>query len=204
MSKLEHVTANPLTWPEGWRRANQQISSKFGHYRKGKPSMARSIDFTLRELDLMGIGDWNVIISANLNLRNDGLPYSKQATPQDPGVSVWFVQDDKPRVIAIDKYTKPGCNLWAIGLTVEALRGIERWGSGEILERSFTGFAALPPPSPDVPWRSVLDYEGHDLVECREKYRRLRGIHHPDKGGDVIQWDRIQAAWKEAQTCLSG
>ncbi|HGG04708.1 MAG TPA: hypothetical protein ENK28_04565 [Aliiroseovarius sp.] len=34
----------------------------------------------------------------------------------------------------------------AIGKTLEALRGIDRWGTAEFLNQAFQGFTALPPP----------------------------------------------------------
>ena len=45
----------------------------------------------------------------------------------------------------------------AIAKTIEALRGINRWGTGDMMEAAFKGFSALPAPDTNKPWREVLD-----------------------------------------------
>ena len=37
-------------------------------------------------------------------------------------------------------------NMRALGKTIEAMRGIERWGAHEVIDQMFEGFTALPPP----------------------------------------------------------
>jgi cytochrome c5 len=55
-------------------------------------------------------------------------------------------------VIACDSYSTVRANMRAVGATVEALRAIQRHGATSLLERAFTGFAALPPKGGgDVP-----------------------------------------------------
>lgn len=46
---------------------------------------------------------------------------------------------------ACEKWQDVYGNIYAIGKTIEALRGIERWGTGDMVEQAFTGFVALPP-----------------------------------------------------------
>jgi hypothetical protein len=50
---------------------------------------------------------------------------------------------------ACDKWDQVHDNIYAVGNTIEALHGIERWGTDDTVEQAFTGFAALP--SPKVP-----------------------------------------------------
>jgi DNA (cytosine-5)-methyltransferase 1 len=40
------------------------------------------------------------------------------------------------------------------------------------------------------------------MLENVEEYRRLRSMHHPDKGGDATRFDEIEKAWREAQQVL--
>lgn len=47
-------------------------------------------------------------------------------------------------VIACDQFLEVRLNLAAIGLTIKAIRQIERCGTSSLLERAFKGFAALP------------------------------------------------------------
>lgn len=47
-------------------------------------------------------------------------------------------------VIACDQFKEVRLNLAAIGLTIKAIRQIERCGTSSLLERAFKGFSALP------------------------------------------------------------
>ena len=201
----DHITAHPLTWPEGWERSPSQEHARFtrktGSHSRRNVTISEATRFVMGELERMGIDDWNVIISSNLKLRQDGLPISGQRDPDDNGVSVWWKTKGTQKVIAIDKYYRAADNLYAIGKTIEALRGIERWGSGEILERTFTGFTAVTYQPDD--WRATLDYYGESLSECKAKYREKIRKAHPDSGGTDAEAARVNAAWEAAQEVLS-
>jgi hypothetical protein len=47
-------------------------------------------------------------------------------------------------VIACDQFKEVRLNMAAIGLTIKAIRQIERCGTTSLLERAFKGFSALP------------------------------------------------------------
>lgn len=196
-----HITAYPLTWPTGWKRTadkeHARFSKKTGQYQRRDISISDAVGFVLEELKRMGIGDWNVIISTNLKLRLDGLPYSGQRDPDDNGVSVWWKDGDSQKVIAIDKYYRAADNLYAIGKTIEALRGIDRWGSGEILERTFTGFTALPNLKEES-WSQVIGVPAHaPTVEVKELFRKARFKAHPDQGGSAEEFHRVNQAYEK-------
>lgn len=186
----DHITASPLCWPEGWKRAASHKSSRFNKKRSSgwgsdNITIGQAVEFTLDELRKMGIPDVNVIISTDLKLRLDGLPYSNQKQPTDKGTAVWWKDGKEQRVIALDQYDRIADNIYAIGKTIEAMRGIERWGGGEILNRTFTGFTALPDLGEES-WQSIL--EMGDLVISKEninsQFKKLAMKHHPDRGGD--------------------
>ena len=87
----------------------------------------------------------------------------------------------------------------AVAKTIEALRGIDRWGTGDMMEAAFRGFAALPDQA-STNWRIVLGVsDGATPLQIIEAYRSLRSQHHPDHGGDVEQFRRVQAAYETAQ-----
>jgi len=198
---MEPISNSPLTWPAGWRRTESTIPSRFGQGKRPL-TIAKAIDFVLAELKRKGIGSCNIIISTNLKLRLDGYPYSNQKEPQDKGVSVWWKEGESRKVIALDKYNKVADNLYAIGKTIEAMRGIDRWGSGEILERVFDGFVALPnlEDEDEIPnWMQVLDYFGDDPQQLTEKYKIARSKAHPDNGGSNSKFNAVVAAYKEAK-----
>lgn len=193
MEELKSIPSYPLQWPEGWARAATQERSRFGKFSK-PVSIGAATDFVISELGRMGIPSWNIIISSDLRLRNDGLPYSNQRNPEDVGVSIWWRIDNARKVIALDKYDRIGDNIYAIGKTIEAMRGIDRWGSGEILERTFEGFEALPNPD-NFNWRDTLSYYGHDMSELKRHYHVAMRLSHPDAGGNDEQAAAVNQAY---------
>lgn len=205
------IPAYPLQWPEGWQRTDnhQRTRARFGKSSRARAgggwdygrrlTIAEAVDRLRSELARMGIQDDDLVISTNLQLRLDGLPRSGQGEPGDPGAAVyWRTGNDAPRCMAIDRYDRVADNLAAIAATLDAMRAIERHGGAEILNRAFTGFAALPNGS-TTHWSDVLDVpETASRAEIEAAYRRLRSLHHPDKGGDGEQFQQIQKAYAEA------
>lgn len=191
--------AFPLQWPDGWARrpAHARQNSHFAEH----IGFARARDELLREVELLGGRD--VVLSTNVPLRRDGLPYADSPEPADPGVALYFVRgaNRTPVVIACDTYRKVRENLRALGATVEALRAIRRHGATDLLERAFTGFAALPPAMlGDPPWRSVLGVGPDDgLVAAGEAWKKLAYEHHPDRGGSLDRFNQVARAWEKAQ-----
>ncbi len=91
----------------------------------------------------------------------------------------------------------------AIGLTIDALRGIARWGTGDMMEAAFRGFATLPAPgqSGAASWWTVLGVAMNAPEDqIREAYRALVKKHHPDVGGDREQFELVQQAWEQFRT----
>jgi hypothetical protein len=174
------VSANryPLSWPDGRPRTRQPARSKFK-----VQSFGRVRDELLHELHLLGAR--NVVLSTNLKLRQDGLPLSGQAQPQDCGAAVYFRYKDRDVCFACDRWHKIEDNLQAIHHTIEAIRGIARWGTGDMVEAAFTGFAQLPAPRTAVRrWHEVIGVAAHASAdEVTAAYRRLAKEHHPDRGG---------------------
>jgi hypothetical protein len=183
----------PLTWPAGWPRTPT--------WKRGvSPFKAESTDSAMRELmsEFARLGASRVIVSSNLKLRQDGMPYSQQPRTDDEGIAVYFVRKGVDMVLACDKFAKREANMRAITKTIDAIRGIERWGSSDMMERAFAGFTAIEHEAREH-WSDVL---GTSALSTREEieaaYRRLRSQHHPDKGGSPDQFQRIQQAYAEA------
>jgi hypothetical protein len=189
------VDAHPLSWPAGWRRTDPSLRKSSPY----KVSFARARNDVVYSLKLMGVPDYNVIISSNVPLRRDGLPLANMREPDDPGVAVYWSrpQAEVNRVIACDKWKTVRENLRAVGLALEALRMLERTGSSEILNRAFTGFAALPPAgAAEEDWRVVLKFRGMavNADDVEERYRELAKEAHPDRGGDHDAMVRLNRA----------
>ena len=142
-----------------------------------------------------------VIISSNLRVRLDGLSYSSQKNPDDVGVAVYFELDGDPYCFPCDKWDRIADNIAAVASHIGALRGIERWGVGD-LKQAFTGWSALP--SPDsvtvAPWRDILKaHNCHDLACVKALHRKLVKIHHPDHGGDPEMFYILNKAYEQAK-----
>ena len=158
--------------------------------------LGRARDHLMNEIRLLG--GRSPVLSSNLRLRQDELPYANQREPEDPGVAVYFTYKGKQHCFACDDWNRVRDNVRAIGKTIEALRGIERWGTGDMLERAFQGFEALPNPQQ---WWHVMGFESFnhltpEIVE--DRYRELSMQRHPDRGGTAEQmaelnWARDQA-----------
>jgi hypothetical protein len=179
--------AYPLSWPDGWKRVPYRSRSRFEVSGFGK---AR--DFLLAEIRRMGGA--GVILSTNIPLRNDGLPYANSREPNDPGVAVYFRYQKRDLCFACDAYTSVRENAYAIAKTVEALRGIERWGASDMMERAFRGFAALAATSQES-WDIVLECEpSADATTINAQYRALARTAHPDAGGSNAAMSRLNQA----------
>ncbi len=195
----EAVTSSPLYWPPGWKRTPQPERSRFG-----ATSVHRQTQEVLAELARMGVGDWNVILSTNIELRRDGLPYSSQRRIDDAGAAVWFTYEDEERVLACDRWLYVACNLRAIAKHIGAMRGQERWGVGS-LEQSFRGYTALPAGDERRSWWDVLEVRpdaSQGVVEANYKRRALDC--HPDRGGSPEAWHELAEAYSEALEAVQG
>lgn len=195
------TTAYPLQWPSGRKRTDRYYREQA----KFDVSLARARDNIIAEITRLCGGryarDPAIVISTNLNLRRDGLPLANQRAPEDPGVAVYFMYKKRQMSFACDRWLKIEHNMQAIAKTIEALRGIERWGSGDMLEAAFTGFTALPPPDATRTWREVLGVppDERSLVEVRLAYRRRASAAHPDKGGSHDEMTALNVALAAAE-----
>ncbi|HZH44284.1 MAG TPA: J domain-containing protein [Lysobacter sp.] len=207
----EPIQAFPLQWPTGWKRtpSYQRDSGRFGKRRaaaggytgKGELTVADAVARVREQLRVMRVRDDDLVVSTNLTLRLDGWPRSNQPEPQDPGVAVYWRDGGETRCMAIDRYRRVADNLAAIAATLEAMRAIERHGGAEILTRAFAGFAALPGPSSAEPWWEVLGVPRNaHATNVEAAYRRLRSLHHPDRGGDAAAFHRVQEAYEQWQS----
>ena len=186
----------PLLWPPAIPRTKRPRRSRFGKDRF--PSLERAGRGLSRELRLLGARD--VVLSTNMELRLDGLPRSNQRRPDDEGVAVYFELDGSTHCMAVDRWDLVGCNAHAIALCVGALRGLDRWGSPQMVKASFTGFRALPAlgESSGETWWSVLaigDPTATTREEVDRKFKGLARIYHPDlETHDAAKWAAITAA----------
>lgn len=168
----------PLDWPATYPRTSVRRRALFGK----DWTIDRARRFVAEELRRLGARSWSA--STNLELRLDGEPRGRQ-TISDPAVAVWFETSAGSRVLACDRWDRVEHNLVAVGKTIEALRGCDRWGAAD-LERTFTGYAALPPAGGGVcdPWTELGLAPGASEEQVRAAFRRRAKELHPDTGGN--------------------
>ncbi len=204
------TTAFPLQWPEGWPRT-------VAHRRRRAPykyTPEAATQHLLNELKLLGAYRSSVVISTNIAIRRDGLPYANQrAQADDPGVAVyWSTSAFKDRVIACDKWDKVHDNVHALGLAISGMRAIERAGATQVLERAFTTFGALPPSSAAPvarPWWDVFEVkqahlDAYDAGMLEARYRELARKSHPDSGGSEAAMSELNRARDEMRKHFGG
>jgi hypothetical protein len=133
-----------------------------------------------------------VVISTNYSL--------DVRRPADGGVAVYFQWGKVPACIAVDRYAKLEDNLQAVHHVLEAERTKLRHGGLHVVEASFRGFTALPPPKRAQPWHEVLGVLPQaSLAEIDAAYRHKAKAAHPDAGGSVEAWLSLQSAHAAAR-----
>ena len=221
------VRPYPLDWPVGQDRTPEHKRRrapfgpmKNGRYRdgttagyktKGSWTFGKTRDDLLAELERMNAT--HVVLSTDMPLRQDGLPYANRRA-DDPGVAVYFRRQlngtSVPFAMACDEYDRLPDNCRALVLTIEALRKIERHGSSGLMKQAFSGFAALPPADAVKHWAHILGigrlFNGAPastvLAEVKNKYRELALKFHSDHGGSQEQIAAINDARDRARAEL--
>lgn len=220
------VEAFPLHWPAGWPRATERTRGRFSrkerqYYSGGTGSYLRSrqmtiaegVERTLAELGRFGVRREDIVISSNVRTRNDGLPRSGAAEPDDPGVAVYWTLNGERQCMAIDGYDRAADNLAALAATIESMRAIERHGGAQILRRAFQGFKQLGnggagSPDPELTLtmaaRIVADacrqaFSATEVErsasDAKEALRLAMRRTHPDtEGGNAEAYQRVMAA----------
>lgn len=202
---IEGISAYPLYWPPGYERCRgwrerAKFMKKTGAYDRRGRTVNESTQAVIKELRLLGItDDRKIVISTNIKLRLDGYPLSNQREPTDPGVSVWWVDSKgRSRVMASDGYDRIADNLYAIALSLEALRGLSRWKCSGLLERAMNALVALPAPVGES-WWEVLVVKRDDaepIIYAAYVDRRKRA--HPDHiEGSHNEFIRVNKAWED-------
>lgn len=201
------VEKYPLQWPMGYPRSKRVSSSRFG-----SQSFAKCRDEIFKQLRIMLTykEESTIVLSTNIELRLDGLPYANMRQPEDKGIAVYFMFKGEQMVVCCDEWNKIEHNLWAVAKTIEAMRAVERWGVSDFMKRSFSGFTALPPPlttKPKREWWVVLNYSQRpgtaswDWAGVEAQYRSLAKKLHPDMpSGSTEMFQELSNAFQEAKS----
>lgn len=189
--------AYPLQWPHNWPRTER--------HRRERSQFKVSQDQAQRQImdEVRRLGGRNLVLSTNIPVRKDGLPYASYGKIDDVGVAIYFVLKGEARSFACDRWDLIKDNMKAIANTIEALRGIERWGSSKMVDQAFAGFTALPAPDqvPVQEWYQVLGVRIPTTRDAIDKqYKKLAKIFHPDvPGGSGAQMAALNQAYEQAK-----
>lgn len=177
----------PLCWPAGVPRSPFRVSN--GTWKQDSERIRNDL---LLELERLNVDD--VIISTNARTNAFGTPRLDER-PSDPGVAIYFTRKKKRLCFACDRWDSIRLNMKAITMSIEAIRGLERFGAADMVERAFTGFAQLPAQTAKS-WREVLQFglATPTLSMMEERFRTLARSRHPDAGGSHDQMSELNAA----------
>lgn len=189
--KIEGAVSYPLHWPAGWPRTKTPGRSRFdGTFAKIRNELWEEIG---------RIGGRYPVMSTNIPLKRDGMPYAGQKEPGDPGVAVYFERRGRLMVFACDKWDRVQDNMRAIQRTIEAMRDIERWGASEMMERAFQAFEALPLfDGPPILFETMIFGGEHDQYQERCSTWEQARKAHPDAGGSDHAMAELNRARAEA------
>lgn len=187
----------PLQWPTGYARTKNRKKSAF------KTSGNNAQEGLAHEVKLMGAH--SLIVSTNIHVRNDGMIYSDGLDRKidDSGVAIYFKYKKQDIVMCCDQYLTVGENIHALAKSIEAIRGMERWGVSDFIERAFTGFTALPEGRiynlPAIKaWYEILEIrENSSSDEIKNAYHQKSKTYHPDMGGSAELFNQLTIAYKE-------
>ncbi len=208
MAAHENKTAFPLSWPAGWpRTARHQVrESRFkGRWNASTGRSQHSMARVRQELadELQRLGAQNPVLSTNVKLRIDGLPFSNQAQPDNRGAAVYFTLKGQPVSLACDRWNRVEDNIWAMTKKIYNIREDERNGVGTVAQ-AFRGYMQLAAASTSSWWTVLGVAMNASAEQVKEAYRLLVKKHHPDAGGEAEMFLRVQTAFDDFQRIASG
>src|SRR5665213_32738 len=88
--EVSEISAYPLCWPAGWRRAQNRRSASFKRFGSSL-SIVDGVERVQRELEMLRIPSSGIVISSNVRPTLAGVPSSRDGVPTDPGVAVYWL-----------------------------------------------------------------------------------------------------------------
>lgn len=181
--------SNPLRWPINLPRtkAPRPAPFKVGH--------VKALSDLYDELERIGAASVAITSNAVLNL-NGTMRATQPRFVGDTGVAVYFVRKGREMVMACDRWNFIGDNIRAIGLSLAAIRGLDRWGASNAVEAALSGFVAIPETTGSgEAWWKVLGVDPFaDAAMIEAAYRANAKSTHPDRGGNADDFRRLTEA----------
>ena len=165
----------PLQWLKQQPRTENPKRANFGNHSAYKAGIELNNELKLLKAK-------NVLISSDMQSKQDGTLCQRQYN-EDKGVVIYFELKGEPKAMACDKWDRPEHNIWALKLSISAIRGLERWGGSEFLDGLFTGFKALPAPGETVIMEKNYFIDVENSQQLKIRYKKLVKKLHPDMIG---------------------
>ena len=199
----------PLQWPEGWpwtppakRTRGEQFKHKAASGWRELVTFAVARDALYDELRKLGAT--NVVVSTNHKPDRYGVPTESKKPVADEGVAIYFLFKEKGMAMACDRFDNAAANMRSLGLAIDAMRQLDRHGGGAMMERAFSGFLAIAPPTWKKPWRQVFGVDPEWHGDIKALYREKAKNRHPDSGGSDSLMAELNVAFDEARDELDG
>lgn len=181
---MKAPTGYPLQWPAGWPRT-VSYSRERGRF---SCTLAAALSNLQKQVELMG--GKGLVLSSNCTLGD--------LKPKESGVVAYFTHDGLNIAIPCDRWQTVEANVQAIALTIQAMRGMERWGAKHMIKAMFTGFKALPESTGKRKWCAVFGCGPNDSVDdVLSRFRKLAFENHPDRGGSHEGMTELNNALEE-------
>jgi hypothetical protein len=184
----------PLNWPPGWPKS----TSGPGTFKVGLVEAEQEL---VQELDRLNTS--NAYLSSDNPVTASGRPKNDFGQGKAP-VVLHFSRAGQELTIPCDKFSDLRGNVRAIGLTLEAIRRMERYGTSQMMDAALSGFAALPAQANGGgrvrrPWHEVLGVAPDASPELiKAAYKVAQAKTHPDVGGNNEAFQEVQDAYQEA------
>lgn len=175
-------SAYPLAWPVGWPRTEARLRQRWPN----QVTLGAALKELESEMRLLGVKQ--IVLSSNCSLGMENAP--------DPAVVAYGLYETQQIAVPCDRWTTVAANVRAIAKTINAMRGMERWGAKHMIKAMFQGFTAIRGPGPKR-WREVLGLRPDEPVSreiVRQRRNALASRNHPDVGGDPNVMAEINAA----------
>jgi len=175
-----NVTAYPLQWPKAWPKTEIKQDSRF----------RQTLSAALNKLkdECKRLGGKELVLSSNYVLGTEH--------PKESGVVAYFNLDQKPIAIPCDRWRAVEDNVYAIAMTIEAMRGMERWGAKHMITAMFSGFKSLPEKSGGKNPHAILGLSmlNPTAEQITAAYKQKAKTAHPDAGGSAEAWAELRDA----------
>lgn len=181
-------------WPGPLRRSHERKRAPF------RVGYGKLINDLQREVDHLRATSCVLLMALDQSdIRLDGRPRAG-ATPRHPGVILVLQTPSGQMRWPCDTYNDWADNLRAISLSLAALRAVDRYGVTKRGEQ-YTGWMKLEAPNGDH-WtkeqareflRSIIG-NTFDAVPILAAIRECERRTHPDAGGDVDKFKKVQQA----------